>query len=154
VPRSALQEQLEKRFPIEKTYLLVIHFLFSNPQIALEDRSDKVRFLVDVEAHFSAAGAPHPGKALVSGTLTYDREHGEFFLLGAHLEHLTIVGVPDEKLTRVQEGADLALGGYLDRKPIYRLKPSDAKQDLARLVLKQVRVEDGDLVLTLALGVR
>lgn len=150
VTQGEIQERLEARFPVEKTYLLVIHFRFLHPKVVLEKGSDKLRFLVDIEARFSAGGPPHPGTALVSGTITYDREQGEFYLLGAHLEHITIAGMNDDKLARVQEGADLALGGYLDRKPIYRLKQGDFKQDLARMTLKQVRIEDGKLIVTLS----
>ncbi|GEM_PF-4882181 len=152
VPRSRIQEALDTRFPVEKTYLLVVTFRFLHPRLQLDDGTDRLRFSIDVEARFSPLGVSHAGSAQVSGVVRYDRDHGDFYLANAHLEQFSIAGVAPDRLARVQEGADLALGAYLERMPIHHLDQADVRERLAHLLLTQVRVHGDGIDLTLAPG--
>lgn len=90
-----------------------------------------------------------PGSVDVSGGIRFQAETGEFFLTDAVVEQLTVPGVPEQHAPRVAEAIARALRVYYDRHPVYTLQATDIRQATARLLLKDVRVADQHLVVTL-----
>jgi hypothetical protein len=85
------------------------------------------------------------GHAIVSGQIRYASPTGDFFLDQAKVVMLTVEGLPDSARQAVEEVAGKCIEGYLATQPIYRLRQSDFKQSLAKLVLKSVRTRNGRL---------
>jgi hypothetical protein len=85
------------------------------------------------------------GYAIVSAQIRYAPPTGEFFLDGAKVVSIAVGGLPESSRHLVEEVASKCIEGYLGTQPIYRLKQSDFKQSLAKLVLKSVRTHNGRL---------
>jgi hypothetical protein len=85
------------------------------------------------------------GHAIVSGQIRYAQPTGEFFLDQAKVVMIAVEGLLDSARPTVEEVAGKCIEGYLATQPIYRLKQSDFKQSLAKLVLKSVRTHSGRL---------
>jgi hypothetical protein len=152
IPEARIQEALDRRFPIDKRHLLIFTVRYRNPKVRLEEGTDRIQAGVDAETLFRVNEQPFTGSASASGVLAYDPATGEFHLKDARVERLSIGGVP-EKYTALVDGiATELLKDRLDRTPVHRLRATDVKQALARLVLKRVVVRDGHLDVTMGLG--
>ena len=147
-----LLEALEKKLPFQKTFLIVFDVDLDNPRIKLVEGSDRVQAGLDVTVNVRLGNKrPINGSADVSGHVRYAPEQGEFYLVKPEIESLSIEGVPTDYAERIDETLTKALASFFKTRPIYRLKETDTKQATAKLVLKDVAVEKGDLVLTLGL---
>lgn len=85
------------------------------------------------------------GYAIVAGKIRYDATAGELFVDAAEVVAVAIAGLPDGVRPAAEEVVGKCIEGYLAKQPIYRLKQSDFKQSLAKLVLKSVRAYNGRL---------
>ena len=68
------------------------------------------------------------------------------------IEQLAIEGHPRANLERTKSAITWVLKGVFDRTPVYTLRPGDVRQSFAKLLLKDVRVKNGKLRLTLGMG--
>lgn len=149
---AQLQEALDRRFPVDKTHLLIFAVRYSRPVVKLEEGSDRLHASVDAETHFKVNETPFSGSAGVSGQLDYDPATGEFRLLRARVDRLAIGGLPEKHVAKVNEVATLLLQGHLENYPVYRLKLTDVRHAAARLILRRVMVKDRHLEITLGVG--
>jgi hypothetical protein len=86
-----------------------------------------------------------------SGEIKYVQATGEFFLTDPVIERLAVQGIPDAYAGKVSSALTKAVAAYYADHPIYSLRATDAKHAAARLVLKNVVVENHELVVTLGL---
>lgn len=146
-----LQDKLAQRLPLERTYLLIFQVVLDNPRLQLIDGSDRVRAGLDVTLNIRVGSEPAPlgGSLDVSGGVKYDNVKGEFYLSDPVIEDLSIQGVPSGYSDRVDNILTKAISEYYADRPIYTLKESDVKQSAAKLLLKNVSIEDRVLIVTL-----
>jgi hypothetical protein len=151
--RTQLQEKLNNRLPLTKTYLLVFQVTFDKPRVTLTNGSRRVAVGLDIILDIRLGGQTKPlGGALdVSGAIRYAAEKGEFFLDQPVIERLAVQGIPDKYTEKVNAVLTKALSEYYAQHPIHSLKTTDTKQAIARLVLKDVIVENGELVVTIGI---
>lgn len=157
-----LAAQLNEKFPFDKAYFFVINLHFANPKLALEDGSDRISFGCEVETNIKLElnsekrSRPLPGSlhgaAKLSGKIRYEPDNGAFFLDEPKVESLDIAGVPEKWRRRVSEAVARATGEFLSRAPVYKLRPTDMKKAAARLILRDVKVLDKKLILTMGVG--
>ena len=83
--------------------------------------------------------------------IRYEPSTGEFFLTDPEVVSVEVEGIPPAFNEPVTLAADLAVGTILDSYPVFTLEPEDFETNIARLVLKEVRIEDGSLVAKLSL---
>jgi len=141
-----------KKLPFKKTYLIIFNVKLDNPRITLLEGSDRVQAGLDATVKVKLGDErPFRGSADISGNVRYVPEQGEFFLMDPEIETLSIEGVPDSYADKIDAIMTTALAAFFDARPIYTLKESDTKQAAAKLALKDVAVENGELVLTLSL---
>ncbi len=148
-----IQAKLEEKLPLSKTYLFIIQVTLNNPRVILENGSSKVTAGLDVIINIRLNNNPeHLGGSVdVSGGVVYLAEKGQFFLTDPVVESLTIQGLSPKYSDKVSIALTKALAEYYKRNPIYTLKATDIKQAAARLVLKDVIVENQELVITLGI---
>ena len=65
---------------------------------------------------------------------------------------LRLDGLSPDKTGKTNEVANILVKEYAAAYPVYRLKESDVKQNVARMVLRDVKVESGALKLYLGLS--
>jgi hypothetical protein len=148
---AQIQSRLDTAPPFTQSYFGVVSVTLDNPRVSLAERSERVLAGSDVAVRLGLGSREIaiPGSVDVSGGIRFQPETGEFYLTDPVVEQLAIPGVPEQHTPRVADAIARALRVYYDRNPIYTLKATDIKQATARLLLKDVRVADQHLVVTL-----
>lgn len=141
--REDLQQRVAAKFPFDQK-LLFITVTYNNPQVLLNDGSDRVGISLDANAKLA-------GDQLVKGHVAgdwqvrYEPAEGSFFFDDPKIDRFDIDGLPPSTQEQVARVAKPLIEEYLRRVPVYRLKPGDLRQDIARSVLKSVAVKQGKL---------
>jgi hypothetical protein len=153
VTQAQLQEKLDAKLPRTKTYLLIFQVTLDKPRVTLTHGSKRVGAGLDIILNIQVGNEAKPlgGTLDVSGGIRYAADKGEFFLDDPVIEHLTVQGIPDKYTQKVNSALIKALAEYYREHPIYVLIATDAKQAAARLVLKDVIVENNELVVTVGI---
>jgi hypothetical protein len=150
---SEIREKLDEKLPLTKSYFLIIHITLKNPRVLLENGTKRVNAGLDVLLNITIGKNTKPlgGTIDVSGGVRYLAENGEFFLTNPVIENLGVQGIPDKYLLKVNKALTQALAKYYEENPIYTLRATDVKKAAARMVLKDVVVENKELVVTLGI---
>ncbi len=148
-----IRDQLSQKLPLEKTYLFIFSVILDNPRVTLINGSNRVNAGMDVVLNIKFGSEPLPlgGTIDVSGGLRYSRKESAFYLEEPIIENLGIQGVPEKYSEKVKQVMELALAEYFSKRPIYTLKADDPAKSVAKILLKDVVVENQELVVTLGL---
>jgi hypothetical protein len=146
---AQLQEKVEKHFPLEQKNALV-RVEFSDPLVILKKGDERLGLRAGVEV-VPIVGRAYRGVLEADARVEYRPHKGEFYLVDTRLRELEIEEVPEKYRQVAQEMANQLLKKHLAELFVYRLHPGDFKKSLARLVLRSVRVEEGELVLEIGL---
>ena len=140
---AEIQQSLNRRLPISRSKFLVSATVQSLA-VELLEGNDRIQLRPQVELSIAGQSAV-TGRALVEGQIRYAPDAGEFFLDAPKVVDVTIAGIPES--TRPVVGDLIAKCGeaYFATTPVYRLKQTDFKQSLAKMLLKSVKVHDGQL---------
>lgn len=147
--QSEIQSVLDERFPAGKS-ALIFTVTFQDPKVRLEHGSDRIRFEITARTNFKVNDVHPEGRGTIESEIGYNPGKGEFYLREPVLE-LEIGGLDRKQTLLVNEAANTILESHISRYPIYRLKKTSLKENMARLVLRDVRVEGGLLKITLGL---
>jgi hypothetical protein len=147
-----LLRAVSRKLPFERTYLHVLDVRLDSPRISLVEGSNRIKVGLDAAVEAKLGDKPPlNGSADASGAVRYDPSDGAFYIVDPEIESLAVDGLPPTFADRIDTALTKAFKTFFKTRPIYRLKESDTKQAAARLALKDVAVESGDLVLTLGL---
>ena len=148
-----IQEKLAERLPMTKTYLAIFQVTLDQARVFLKEGEDRIHAGVDITLNLRINNASQPlgGSVDLSGGINYVAEEGSFFLIDPVIERLAVQGLPEKYLPQIQAVLTKALTEFYAGRPLYTLNMEDKKQWAARLVLKQVIVEDRELVVTLGI---
>ena len=149
---SEIKQKLVDRFPVTKCFLAVMCLSLTEPLVRLDDSSDRISFGAHAALNITVDGKQLQGAGEFSGRIRYASENGEFYLDNAAVKRLQINGLPETFSERVNELAKTGVDEYLKKRPIYRLRQTDFKHAVTRMILKEVRVNHGVLVITLGIG--
>ncbi len=151
---SQLRERLENQQPWSERYFFIFEVSLDNPRIDLIEGSDRVAGGLDATLNIHINNNPRPlgGAVDLSGGVRYVREEAAFYLTDPVVENVAIQGVPDAYANKANEAISKALHAFYRSRPIYTLEGTDASKMAARLLLKEVVVENEELVVTLALA--
>lgn len=150
---SDIQRKLEEKLPLTKTYLFIIQVTLNNPRVHLENGSKRVNAGLDVIFNITLNNHPKPigGTVDVSAGILYLAEKGQFFLTSPIVEKLEVQGIPQQYTDKANMALTKALAEYYAKHPIYTLNTANTKQAAARMILKDVIVENKQLVVTLGI---
>ncbi|MEL7485903.1 MAG: DUF1439 domain-containing protein, partial [Pseudomonadota bacterium] len=148
---DAIVQALDTRLPLQKTYYAIFDVTIDEPRVDLIDNSDRVFGGVDINIEVAAAGRrlPMSGSVDVSGAVDYDPQQAAFFLIDPRVEALNIDRVPDSWADRSRSAVTLAIKEFYKTRPIYTLEGEAVSKKAARMVLRDVVVEDERVVVTL-----
>jgi len=148
-----IKQKLNEKLPLTKSYLFIIQVTLANPRVHLKDGTNRVNAGLDVILNVTIGKNPKPlgGTVDASGGISYVPEKGELYLTDPIIENLEIQGIPTKYMDKVNKALTKALAEYYRDNPVYTLRSTDAKQAAARMVLKNVIVENRELVVTLGI---
>ena len=149
---AELLKAVSRKLPFERTYLHIFDVRLDSPRISLIEGSNRIKVGLDAEVEAKLGDKPPLyGSADASGAVRYDPSEGAFYIVDPEIEALAVDGLPPNIADRIDAALTKAFKTFFKKRPIYRLKETDTKQAAARLALKDVAVENGELVLTLGL---
>lgn len=153
IPESEIQEKMAEKLPITKSYFFIFQITLENPRVVLENASNRVNGGLDIVLNIKINKNPTPlgGSLDMSGGVKYEKELGAFFLTDPIIENLSVQGVPAEYTDKVNSAVTKALHEYYSQNPIYTLSSINGKEAATKMVLKNVVVENKELVITLGI---
>ena len=154
IAQQELQQKLDKKFPIKKTYSLVVilgDVVCQNPRVVLTEGSDRVGAGLDVVVTLQLRDGPKSfqGSFDVTFGIDFNPETGQLFLTDMQFVHMDLPGVPDVYVSRIRQAATSVAQDVLKDIPVYQLTAKDAKTTIAKLIVKGAVVRNGALIVTL-----
>ena len=148
ITQAQLREQLATGFPMERTALLLLRWTLSNPDIQFQPGRQRIALGLDahLNARLDGQRADLGGRIEVETALRYDAGRGAFFLVDPVITRLAIDGIPQAQVMRVQNSLRSLRAEAFAQYPVYTLRRDDVAQGAARLVLRDVRIEDDAIV--------
>ncbi len=145
---AGLTREAAAHFPQRSCLLGTVCVTLSDPLVSFRPDDERI-FVV-------ARALPEiPGQVLEAGTVEiagvprYDAGKGAFFLERAAITRAEFAGLPPAYAQTAAQIVGALLDDFLRTTPIHTLDERDARQSLAKLVLRGVRVRDGRLELTI-----
>jgi hypothetical protein len=146
---AEIQQSLQKRLPFTKEYRLAT-IIIKDAVVKLSEGSDRVGVQAMATFRLPLVGEVD-GDAMLDGEINYVPSSGEFYLVHPQVREINIPKLPAVARPKVEELIAKGAEFYLSVVPVYRLKPENTKQSLAKLFLKSVKVQNGQLVLVLGI---
>ena len=143
-----LQAKIDRRLPIEKQKLLFT-VLVSALKVELSEGSERIGMVADMEIkspHLSSG----KGRAWLDGTLRYESSEGSFYFQQTEVREVKFENIPAKYHGLLRELLQHAVQRRLAETPVYQLDENKTKQQLAKALLKSVKVIGGKLVLELS----
>ena len=151
VTEEEINEELQKSLPYSANYSDIVSFTIEDATVELKEGSDRAAItmvgMIEVLDTFNVFEAT----VNLTAGVRYEASTGEFFLTDPEVANVEVKGVPPALNEPVTLAADLAAGTILESYPVFTLEPEDFETNIARLVLKEVRIEDGFLVAKLSI---
>jgi len=139
-----LQKAVDKKFPYKKS-ALVAKIELTDPKLTIKED----QLFIDVSFNGNALTKSIQGKLNVSGKVAYKQEKKAFYMKDFHINKVDLENIEGSQKDRVVKMLEKAVAAYLASFPVYELKKSKYKQNLARMLLQDVKTEGNQLVVTL-----
>mgnify|MGYP001768297571 CR=1 FL=1 len=144
IPRTELQEKVSKKFPYARD-IGIARLTVQSPEVYFKGKN------IGLKAVYSGnlLNADVRGTVDIYGRVVYASETGAFYLRDLVVADVTINEKSLLQNTTMQKTVDKIVSNYLEGFCIYRLNPDKSKENLARLLVKDIFVRDDDLVILL-----
>ena len=140
-----------KRFPIEKTHLLILKIVYSDPIIEILESKNRIRIGVTATPKIEINDKTYSGSALVNGGFKFNPSEGSFYLTGFTVETLKLNESKGLKLDKVSNALSDSLEEIFKKHPVYVLPDSDLKHKIIKMVVKDIKVINKSIIITLGL---
>ncbi len=144
-----LQAKINKILPVEKKRLLFT-VRVSSLDVALTEGSDRIELIADIDIKSSHLSSGQ-GRAHIDGTLAYQPAEGAFYFHDSQVKNVSFENIPDKYHMVVQKIFQRAIARRLSKSPVYKLDKNKTKHQIAKTLLKSVKVVDQKLLLELGL---
>ena len=153
ITEAQLKEKLGEKLPLTKKYLFIFEVTLKNPRVSLTDGSKKIDVGLDFILNIKNNNKPKPygGSIDVSCGVRYEDEKGQFFLTDPVVKNLEVQGIPEKYIDKVNKVLSLALTRYYETHPVYTLKTTDIKQAAAKIILKDIYINNKELIIKLGI---
>ncbi len=142
ITQEKIDAALSQKFPATKKHLVIFSITYSDPQVTLLEKENRVQVGLDATINIRIDDEPRnlKGGATITSAIRYDSNTQEFFLDDATFDRLDIQGIPEKWRKQVMDLATIAAREFIETKPIYRIEAKDGKTTAAKLFLKDFEV--------------
>ena len=157
--QETLQSQLEKNFPLSMEEPASAQL--KDPVLILTADSDRIGLRVSIEGELPGKplpGLPGPkpnkrfeGTIEVSGFIRYDAKQGGIHLDSPAVDAFSVGQMPEALAKAMGNGVEKLLMVYLKQNPVHQLSNDQRLQAAGKTILKDVRVNDRHLLVSLGL---
>ena len=144
IESPTIQGALDKKFPFEKN-AVITRAILKNPEIYFQDSSLGIR--MDYWANFLEKEVN--GKMDLNGNIRYER--GSFYLTNLEIVNFSMEEKSFNSNGKLSAAILNIIKNYIDGYPIYTLKQSDFKQNLAKMLLKRITIIGDSLCITIGI---
>lgn len=140
-----LQQEVDARMPVTQQQGLFT-LVLSNPVVTLVAGDERLRISTDARL-LSEIGLQSRGKVTLDGKIRYEKSNYSFYLDEPVIRQLSIDGVPPSAEPQLIQLAQQALVPALKDQPVYTLSDQEMTQNMARMMLKSMRITSDAVVL-------
>ncbi len=151
VEQEQIQAAIDGKLPYKKPFKLIFELTVRNTKVNLTEGSERIGATTDVELNVKLGEKLKNlgGTVGAEASIRYDQEKFCFYIVEPEITDVKIQGVPEEYTDRAAAGTKPILQSYLSDVRVYEIRDNNLKLKLAKAVLKDVKVVDGKLALTL-----
>jgi len=144
---TELQEKIQAMTPLERQTLFA-NIVLTDAKLNLLDKEDQlsIQAFLDVVV---LGGLHGSGYVTLQGSVIYNAQEGAFYLANAQLTQLHVDQLSKESVDQLKPILQDVVVQSLQSQPIYRLKDDDMRQALLKASLKDVKVKQKTLFVTL-----
>lgn len=147
---SHLQAAARSGFPLEHALLEGFASLtLSDPQVRIPVPGERLHLQMDYDVMLASGDRLENGNVVVSSGLRYDPATRGLHLVDPVLEHLGTAAAGRGLPGGSREALQQLIREYANSRPLYRLTEDDLAQVPGTLAADAVRIDDGQVVITL-----
>jgi hypothetical protein len=145
IPKSKIQSMVAKKFPYKKNAIIAKLNLHS-PQVYFKDTN------IGLKLNYYGNFLEKEINGLIdfNGQIFYRPEKGAFYIKNFQIVDIVVNEANFSDKQRLKSVVLKLVINYLEDYPVYRLNPTDFKQNIAKLLLKEVSVKDDSLSVLLS----
>tara|TARA_R100000027_G_scaffold391_3_gene486 strand:- start:798 stop:1352 length:555 start_codon:yes stop_codon:yes gene_type:complete len=153
ITQPMIDKALVGAFPKSDRYLKIVKVTYSNPSVKLLESTDRIEIGMDAELGLGGGllDKTYKGSVTISSGLRYDAETLQFFLNEPTVDKIDIPEVPSNLSSQVVDAVTQASHQFLQSVPVYKLNTEDFKIALAAAVLKNIKIQNQSIQVTLGL---
>ncbi|MFH2012769.1 MAG: DUF1439 domain-containing protein [Pseudomonadota bacterium] len=144
IPRAKIQEVVSQKFPFDRN-ILIANLTVKAPEVYFKGKS--IGLKLSYNGNFLEEELE--GSADFNGNIIYKSQTGAFYLGDLIISDITVNEHNFSEKNKLQKLIDDIISNYLDDFPVYRLNPDDFKENLARLLVKDVFIRNDDVIIVL-----
>lgn len=145
ISQEQIQKALDKKFPYQKNALLA-KLALTDPKVSLSEN----KIFVDIAFEGKALKKSVKGQMSVSGRVAYKQEKHAFYLKEFDILKIDVANIEEAEKKKLVGILKKGIATYLASFPVYKLKKKDYKQNIASMLLKDLKTEGDQLVVTLS----
>ena len=147
---AEIQEKIGKDFPKTEKILDLIPLVIQEPQVKFLGDSNRVQLTVNAEAGIPIVGTDE-AQGVFTASIRYEDEDQTLRISRLTVESFKAQTLPERFEEPVRLLMTAVARKYIDDHIVHTLKPEDYKEEMARLLLREIKVKDGRLEVILGL---
>lgn len=144
-----LQQNLDKRFPIQRRMLSVLDVQLTHPQLSVLPQQDRIAMSVDASVSPPFIHKTWSGSLALSGRLLVDNVRNGVYLSDATVDQIRIDGVDASQQKQLAQVANMVTGELLRETPLYSFRPEDLRYAGVQFVPTRIATTATGIVITL-----
>ncbi|WP_299454811.1 DUF1439 domain-containing protein [uncultured Microscilla sp.] len=145
ISQEQIQKALDKKFPYQKN-AIIAKVAFTDPKVSISAN----KIFVEMSFGGNAWKKSIQGQVGVVGRVAYKQDKKAFYLKEFDILKIDAGNVKEVEKQRLVKVFKKAMVVYLTSFPVYKLKKKDYKQNIARMLLKDLKTTGDKLVVTLS----
>jgi len=147
VSESQLQQELDKRMPLAQQRG-IFTLTLSEPVLTLLKNTQRAQIRAQALL-VTSIGLQSQGMITVNGKIRYEKDNYSFYIDDPEVTELDLEGLAPSLRPQLISIAQNAIAPEIKNKPVYTLSDQEMTQAMARMMLKDVRIEGNEVVLEL-----
>lgn len=144
ISQEQIQKGLDKKFPYQKNALLA-KLELTDPKVSLSEN----KIFIDVSFEGTALKKSVKGQVSIVTRVAYKQDKKAFYLKDFDILKLDVGNASAIEKKKLTGTLEKGLAAYLASFPVYKLKEKDYKQNIASMLLKDIKTKGDQLVVTL-----
>ncbi|MES2295580.1 MAG: DUF1439 domain-containing protein [Pseudomonadota bacterium] len=152
LPLSRLQQNLERRFPLNKRVLELFDISLTHPQLRLLPDSGRVALALEAQAgpaHAWQSWHPTQARLLLSGRLKLDKARDVVALADLRVDSITLEGDDEAARGQLNKVVNVLIDTLVRDLPVYTLRADDLRYAGVQFVPTAIETRQNALLVTL-----